>query len=398
MNIGQKQLIAMMAGFLAVAVILGIWLVAGLLDNDVPETDTGPVKADEQTITYDPEGNAMTVSRDNFNLTGRFLIREEEGVIHYISVWTGAEIEFSFSGTEAWCYLSGQTDLGTLSGVYAGLYIDGADEPSGILEVTEAKWYKVAGDLKAGDHTVRIIKHSEAFGGRLDFSQIKVTAPGSFNKAPSLPALKLEIIGDSITAGYGNMADQASDHFNIKEENGYLAYGSILARRMDAQAHLLAWSGIGVLQNNDGRSINTMPKIYELTAPGVNRTSWDFTSYQPDIILVNLGTNDMASNAPPEDFKAAYIDFIALIRKNNPDAAIFCTMGAMGTRLVPSMEEAVESIQLAGDGKVISIPMPQQLASDGYGADGHPSLATHEKMADFLYEAITDYLRTSSNP
>jgi len=217
-------------------------------------------------------------------------------------------------------------------------------------------------------------------------------------KAPSLPAMKLEIIGDSITAGYGNMADRASDPFNIKEENGYLAYGSILARRLGAQAHILAWSGIGVLQNNDGRSINTMPKIYELAVPGVNRTLWDFTTYQPDIILVNLGTNDMASNASPEDFKAAYIDFIALIRKNNPDAAIFCTMGAMGTRLVPAMEEAVGSIRKAGDDKVISIPMPQQLASDGYGADGHPSFATHEKMADFLYKAITEYLRASTDP
>jgi hypothetical protein len=403
MAIEQKTLVLMLTGFLGAAVLLGIGLTASLLRKDVrdgsssegTESMSTARPASEETILYDEAGNPMTMDPANYHRTGRFLATGDENEPSFASVWTGAEITFGFSGTEAWCFLSGQVDTSNLQGVYAGVYIDGAQEPSTVLCVTEADWYRVAEGLVAGDHVVRIIKHSEAFGGRLTFFRIRVTAPGIILQPPPLPELALEIIGDSITAGYGNMADRASDPFRIDQENGAAAYGAILARRLNARAHYIAWSGIGVLQNNDGRSVNTMPMIYERTAPGINRESWDFTSYIPDIIVVHLGTNDMASNADPSLFETAYADFIRQVRGKNPDAAIFCTMGVMGTRLVPSMEAAVEVVRIEGDGNVFCVPMEQQSASDGYGADGHPSLATHSKMAEVLFEAINDRRNTA---
>ncbi len=353
-------------------------------------------RAAENTMEYDEQGNAMTADPANFALNGRFLIREEEDGVHYITVWTAASVSFTFHGTDAWCYLSGETDTGPMKGVYAGVYIDDAREPASVLNLTEEGWYPVAEGLPAGDHTIRIIRHSEAFGGRFEFMKIKVSDPGYLCTPPKLPELKMEIIGDSITAGYGNLAEKASDPFRLDQENGLLAYGALLADKLGARAHILAWSGIGVLQNNDGRSINTMPKIYELTAPGVNRTRWDFSGYQPDLILVNLGTNDMASGADAALFRDSYIRFIGLIRANNPNAKIFCTMGIMGTRLVPAMEEAVEKIRQDGDSRVYCIPLAQQRPENGYGADGHPSLATHREVAEELYKAILKYMESSS--
>ncbi|MDD4326791.1 MAG: GDSL-type esterase/lipase family protein [Eubacteriales bacterium] len=390
---GSKLFIIIIVGSLSVATVAAAWLIKDSLNEAgeslIKESEQKMIEADVDTISVDTDGNIVTSDPENFNLMGRFFLKEKDGVSFHTSVWSGAEIEFGFTGTQAWCYLYGEEEISDLKGVYAGVYIDNSDEPYQIICVTEPDWYKVADDIENKEHTVRIVKHSEAFGGRLGFSEIRVTAPGKINKAPPVKEFKLEIIGDSITAGYGNMADSAHDPFRINQENIYLTYGAILARRMEARAHYLAWSGIGVLQNNDGRQINTMPKIYEITAPGVNRDRWDFSSYVPDMIIVNLGTNDMASNADPEKFKNAYIGFIGLIRDKNPEALIFCTMGVMGVRLVPAMEEAVEDIRTKGDNKVFSIPLHQQQGSDGYGADGHPSLVTHAKMAEYLFDEIS---------
>lgn len=350
-------------------------------------------QVDPDTIQIDENGDQTTMSKENMNLIGRFLHTEEDPE-WYTTVWTGGTVEFSFKGSSAQCYLQGEDPEGTNKGVYVSVFVDGSEKPYKTIQVTNRGWYDIVGNLPFAEHTVKIYRLVEPMGGEFSISKIRITKPGILCKPPQQKKLKLEIIGDSITAGYGNMASQASEHFRLDQENGYLTYGAILGRKLDAQVHILGWSGIGILQNNDGSRTNTMPKLYTLIAPGVNRrVKWDFTIYTPDIILLNLGTNDMASQAPKDEFIAAYVAFLKQIRSVNPKAAIFCTMGVMGTRLVPAMEEAVLKIQKEGDKNVFCIPLEEQSAADGYGADGHPSLATHRKMADFFYQKISEYLK-----
>lgn len=361
--------------------------------SQISKTNTIPQPAETGTITKDESGDTITMDRQNFNLIGRFLQLQDEPQ-WYTSVWTGATIEFSFTGSQAACYLSGEDPESTTKSVFIGVFVDGADLPHKILKVTDEGWYTVVENLEPTNHIVRIYRLVEPIGGQLRFSKIKVKAPGTLCKPPVLPEMKLEIIGDSITAGYGNGAAKASDPFRLDQENGYMTYGAILGRKMNAQVHILGWSGIGVYQNNDGKKVNTMTTLYWLTAPNVNRREkWNFENYQPDVIIVNLGTNDMASNAPKTEFISSYVKFVQQIRTNNPKALILCTMGVMGTRLVPAMEEAVKQITDAGDKSIYSIPLAEQLLSDGYGADGHPSIATHKKMADFFYMKIQELLK-----
>ena len=430
-NLSAKAYLIIMISLISLALVLGtVALVINMKDNKSQKEDTdnnsnisseaglgedsgtgsgsgassAPTKSPSPTSAPSPapgdfsykddDGNILTEDSRLFNLYGRFIVEElADGKVKYFGNWTGSEIEFSFKGTDAWLHLSGVEKFTTMEGVYMGVYIDGSDEPDRIVEVRGEDWYQVVEGLPDGDHNIRVFKHSEAFTGKFSFYGIKIKGPGHFNLPPPKPQLSLEIIGDSITAGFGNMAANQSVPFNVKQENGYLTYGVMLARKLSAQAHYLAWSGIGVLQNNDGRKFNTMPKIYKQTFPDISLSYWDFASYVPDIIVINLGTNDMASNAVPEDFKQTYIKFLELVRENNPTSAIFCTMGSMGTRLVPSMVDAVEEFKQAGNDKVFAVPLPVQSAADGYGAAGHPSVKTHEKIADLLYEEINNYLK-----
>jgi hypothetical protein len=57
-----------------------------------------------------------------------------------------------------------------------------------------------------------------------------------------------------------------------------------------------------------------------------------------------------------------------------------------------NIKEVINSFTSTGDSKVYFIEFPQQDGSNGYGEDWHPSLKTHELMADQLTKAIQDKL------
>lgn len=62
----------------------------------------------------------------------------------------------------------------------------------------------------------------------------------------------LEVIGDSISAGYGNLAGYVPCDFGTTFEDGFMTYGAIAARMTDADVHIEAISGIGMAVAVDG--------------------------------------------------------------------------------------------------------------------------------------------------
>jgi len=52
----------------------------------------------------------------------------------------------------------------------------------------------------------------------------------------------------------------------------------------------------------------------------------------------------------------------------------------MGDRLYPFVEKAAAAYtEETGDRNIACMPFPVQLAEDGYAADWHPSIVTHDK-------------------
>ncbi|OPZ90732.1 MAG: Endoglucanase E precursor [Firmicutes bacterium ADurb.Bin419] len=136
-----------------------------------------------------------------------------------------------------------------------------------------------------------------------------------------------------------------------------------------------------------------MGERYLYTLPYSN-IKWDFKNYVPQVVVVNLGTNDYSPSTPDNTkFITAYKDIITKVRSNYPDAHIFCAVGPMlwGSGLDTyrnNVKEVINSFASTGDSKVYFIEFPQQDGSNGYGEDWHPSKKTHELMADQLTEAI----------
>ena len=92
--------------------------------------------------------------------------------------------------------------------------------------------YRLTSDLYYGKHTVLLSKRTEG-------AQTSVIFYG-FDYGSSVPLLApaprkhmVEIIGDSISAGYGNEGEDAWSGFDLKKENASTTYGVLAADALD---------------------------------------------------------------------------------------------------------------------------------------------------------------------
>ena len=167
---------------------------------------------------------------------------------------------------------------------------------------------------------------------------------------------------------------------------------------------MVAKSGYGIISGySDGETkqeSQQMPKYYDRIGycygnSDIGYMRWDFEANpQPDVVVINLGTNDDSYYKSFEDrqaeYTAAYVEFLKTVREKNPNATIFCTLGIMGDNLFKCVEEAAATYSAeTGDTNIHTMAFDVQSARDGYAADWHPTEATHEKAAAKLVEEIT---------
>src|SRR5262249_41999742 len=136
----------------------------------------------------------------------------------------------------------------------------------------------------------------------------------------------------SISCGYGDEGNPMCT-FSADTENHYLTYEALAARKLGADLVTVAWSGKGVVCNyGDGPNSCTdpMPPLWDRTLPSSNGSTWDF-SWKPDVVIINLGTNDFSTDVDPSElqFTAAYESFLRHIRSKYADAYILCTVGPL---------------------------------------------------------------------
>lgn len=249
----------------------------------------------------------------------------------------------------------------------------------------------IAAGLAPGEHIVTLTKATEAFFGATQFLGFELNAGAKALPFPAV-ARRLEVVGDSISCGYGVEAANQNEHFTPQTENAYDAWGAVAARRLGADYACLAWSGRKMWPDN------TMGEIYDRTLAGEASPKWDFSSWTPDAVVINLSTNDFGRSDPDEaQWTGAYRKFIARVRGNYPKAVIYCATGPMlgdsparkpRTDAVNYVQKVVAAENAAGDANVRALDFGQQDPANGLGADWHPSRRTQQLMADKLVETL----------
>ncbi len=199
----------------------------------------------------------------------------------------------------------------------------------------------------------------------------------------------IEMIGDSITCGYGVLGAGPSCPFTADTETETHAWGALAARDLGAAHASIAYSGYGMVRNYDGNTTTTLPVVYKRTIADDAQSVWTF-GYKPDVIVIALGTNDFAKGDPGQPYIDAYIAFVQMLRTKFPAAFILIAMspmldGTARTQLRAHLDIVAESFS---DVHVRVVDIAAQLAADGLGCDYHPSEVTQAKLAAVLVTAI----------
>ncbi|KAI4712606.1 hypothetical protein J4E89_002874 [Alternaria sp. Ai002NY15] len=311
--------------------------------------------------------------------------------------WPGTGVSFTFTGSSASIGIEGTS--GTNS---AQLTIDGK---ATVIPEVNGTSIKTPADLGNGKHTVTLRKRSEASYGTITIGN--VTTDGTFG--PDMYASrKIQVIGDSITVGYG--LDGVNPCVNSAAvENNPKTYAALAADALDADYDIIAWSGIGLTRNYVSPTpdpSDIMPQRWTRYGALDPLNSYTFpANVTPDAVVINLGTNDFGYQAGirdpivPADYTAAMVNFVKTIKTHYPDAAFFLLTSPMlgdgypaGQAQKTTQTNALNAAiaQLKNSTKISLVDMPSQ-GSD-VGCDYHPNAATHAQMAAILTKALASDL------
>lgn len=346
---------------------------------------------------------SFEASEKNVKMLGRTY--EKDGVLWLAHSASG--MEFTVTGTHCSIEIVGDSMIcSEISRARLAVFVDGeriadrmVDEVRQSVEVFEYD--------RARTVTVRLLKLSEAAHSVVGIARINVTSVGDICPTAEKP-LKIEFIGDSITCGYGVDDEDYSHEFSTATEDAARAYAYRTAQLLDADCSLVSYSGYGIISGYTTQGVidssRCVPAFYENFAYSCGSTDgfdvsdigWDFRRFVPDIIVINLGTNDESYTGNDEkllrDYSNAYAGFLKTVRRNNPGARIICSLGIMGDLLYGAVCTAVGNYTAqTGDSNISAFRFTPQDGSTGYAANWHPTAATHAIAA----RELADHIKTA---
>ena len=229
---------------------------------------------------------------------------------------------------------------------------------------------------------------------------------------------RFEFIGDSITSGEGSYGAREDTEWLAMYMSSSRTYVNLIERMMDADCRAISQGGWGIYISWDNNRSHNIPRIYSkvcgLAAGPVNaahgaQQEYDFASWVPNAIVINLGTNDACSFNMPgmevegygfcksrtnedgsmnaEDLQKiedAVYDFIKLLRAKNPTSLLLWAYGLMGNEMEPTIRRGMDRYRAeTGDTNVDYLPLPDTTPAK-IGAHSHPGFFAHLEAAKVI--------------
>jgi hypothetical protein len=328
-------------------------------------------------------GEKVIVLPDNPNVAynGRFDFSDS---IKPVFMYSGCGIRTDFTGTSVELILKDDS--------LRNFFTIVLDDSVFVLNATEAdSTYLLADSLQKGKHKLEIYRRSEWHGGNSTFLGLKLD-PKAKVFAPAPRVHKIEFIGDSYTCGYGNEGLAQTEHFTYETENHYMSYDAITARELNADLTAVCRSGIGIVQGYGGNKGFNMPAFYDEVTLDTTK-KWDYTTSQPEAVVIDLITNDLSVKLDSAEFINKYLDFLKRIRGNYPDAKIVCIAGPASPgdqwRTVQSYIHTIVNEFGKTDQNVNYFAFtPFEM----HGSDWHPNVDEDKKMAAELVPYLNQLL------
>ena len=309
--------------------------------------------------------------------------------------WEGVSASFTLAGTGVHVNLLANVTLDATCAGRISVFVDGFHTANMLLH-SSASTYLLAAGLKAGGtHNVTVVYTMEPVNSCStpagDVAFIGFESDGSAFLPPVAASRRIDIIGDSITAG----SQYDPEHALPIVCNDWLVTNSVtynwesyVCRYFGANCTTIAWSGKGLVANGGCTAGATMPELYLQTEGGSpDAPPWNFAAAsRPDAVIVYLGTNDFSCGTMTDAvFTAAYVQFLHNITdyyaRSSGSAAtttFFCAIGPMSpTRPLNATLAAIAGARADGlDAHLLDM---RNATLDGCGS--HPGAVGHKAMA-----------------
>lgn len=321
---------------------------------------------------------------------GRALAKDQA----WLATWPGVSWQARFDGSAVGVRLDDSRN-------YYLLQVDGQT----VREIEPASGERVvwARNLPPGPHLAALIKRTESpqYAGRFAGFALE---NGRVLQAPPVRQRKIEVLGDSWTAAYGNrsVTRNCSEDDITRTTDASQGYAALLGRALDADVRVVAHSGLGVVRNWNGslpalNFASYYPRVLQdrpLAAPG--NQALDDGAWQPQVVVISLGINDFSTSVNPgeprsqeqlaRDYVAGYHRLIASVRERYGDVAMVLT----GTYLWPDDRLRPLAAQVANEQRAQgrSVAYVEWRDIELTSCNWHPSLADHRKMAEQVLAGI----------
>jgi lysophospholipase L1-like esterase len=192
---------------------------------------------------------------------------------------------------------------------------------------------------------------------------------------PELPDSLIEFYGDSITQGI-----RANPKCDSPDGSDAIAgYAFVTARALRMRHHQVGFGRQGILRPGNGE-VPPAPETFGWNFAGSPAAAMD-----PDVVVVNQGTNDLDDPG----FESAYGAYLRQIRGAYPAAWIFALRPFGGYHA----DEIARAAKELGDPRIVPVDTTGWLGPDDFTDGVHPNVRGHRVVADQLAPLIRSRIR-----
>ena len=291
------------------------------------------------------------------------------------SYWSTAYLRVAFTGTTLRARCDGEVEA----------LVDGAPvacvRGPGTVNLTPVP-------LPAGTHSALLVAGGQNI--ELAFKGLMLDPGATTLDSPQRPLI--EFVGDSITANGGRVNISPGSASGPAMSN----YSGLAAEAVGCDHVQVAFSGVALATGYGFFGDKTGFDAWYFRLKNCNHAAdnrpWDF-SYTPQLVVVNLGTNDMKDGKRPDDaaYAITYATFLRAIRARLPHAKLV-GMRPFGGFVAGGVARAVADMTAAGEAGVHFVDTTGWLEAGDYSDGIHPTVTGHAMAGARLAAALKPLL------